>query len=262
MRKSVLVSILLLSARPAFGQADYRNLDPGRPIAIEDAQPIEFRAFEFQTSIPRYEQERSGEWFLALDPELKWGFAKDWEFGVSMEGLIPYENGETPTAAGLHLLYNLNQETRTLPAVALRPEFTFATGDPGNEHEHLSLKLIVSRAFGLNRVHVNAAYALGPREAAGEGTGGRSLYGIAYERTFPIDFFVLLADLYTIKPLDGGRTQSVLDVGGRLQLTPTWVVDAGLSSGLLQEDGRPRFAATVGLSYVFSFRPLFPTGGI
>lgn len=29
-------------------QADYRNLDPGRPIAVEDAQPVEYRALELK----------------------------------------------------------------------------------------------------------------------------------------------------------------------------------------------------------------------
>lgn len=49
-----ILFIFLGMAMPVFGQADYRNLDPGRPIAIEDAYPLEFRALELQFGIRRY----------------------------------------------------------------------------------------------------------------------------------------------------------------------------------------------------------------
>ena len=85
----------------------------------------------------------------------------------------------------------------------------------------------------------------------------RYLYGIAYERTFPIEFLVLLADLYALKPIDGSSTKIIADLGTRLQLTPTWVLDGGIFTGALK-DG-PDIGFTIGLSYVFSFRGLFPT---
>jgi hypothetical protein len=247
----------------AFGQADYRNLDPGRPIAIEDAQPLEFRAFEFQIGLPRYADLREGGDELSVEPELKFGFAKDWQVGISAENRT-VRNGESRNSFSdtqIHLFYNLNQETEAIPAIALRPELAIGTGAFGSDHPHAGLKAILSKTIGMNRIHLNGSYTVGPTEE--EGRGGelvnRSLYGIAYERTFPIIFAVLLADLYAVRPIDGGPTEVIADLGGRLQLTPTWVLDAGLFRALRKE-GEARYGFTVGLSTVFAFRRLFPTG--
>lgn len=56
----IFVAVLGINTS-AFGQADYRNLDPGRPIAIEDAYPIEFRAVELQLGIPSVQPGRRGQ---------------------------------------------------------------------------------------------------------------------------------------------------------------------------------------------------------
>lgn len=245
----------------SIAQSDYRNLDPGRPIAIEDAQPIEFRAFEFQLGIPRYSRGKEDDWELSFEPEIKWGIARDWQFGIAGENTI-LQNTRTTNSfrdTQLNLLYNLNQESATLPASAFRAEVTLGTGALGSQNEHAALKAIVSRSFGMNRLHVNGSYTIGPTEAPGLGGGlvNRYLYGIAYERTFPIEFLVLLADLYTLKPIDGSSTEINADLGTRLQLTPTWVLDAGIFTGAIK-DG-PDIGFTIGLSCVFSFRGLFPT---
>lgn len=259
-----LLSVLVVvfgAALPAFGQADYRNLDPGRPITIEDAQPIEFRAFEFQLGLPRYSRHEDGSEF-SFEPELKWGFAKDHQVGVSGEYAVVSDGGTTRSLRDtqIHLLYNLNQEDLNLPAISFRPEVTLGTGALGSDHPHGALKIIASKTFGLNRVHLNGAYTVGPTEPPGKrgDRGHRSLYGIAYERTFPIEFFVLLFDLYAVTPIDGGRREIIYDLGTRIQITPTWVFDAGLFQALRSQE--VDFGVTVGLSYVFSVRRLFPKG--
>lgn len=253
----IFVAVLGISTS-AFGQADYRNLDPGRPIAIEDAYPLEFRALELQIGIPRYSREEGGK-ALSFEPELKWGFAKDWQFGISGENTTLRDGGTTNSFRDtqLHLFYNLNQESFTIPAIAFRPELTFPTGALGSENVHAALKAIVSKSIGMNRVHLNGSYTAGPTEATGRGGElvNRYFYGIAYERTFPIEFLALLADVYAVKPIAGGPTEVIADLGTRYQLTPFWVLDAGLFTGLREG---PDFGFTVGLSYVFSFRGLFP----
>lgn len=172
---SIFIFLASLSA-PAFGQADYRNLDPGRPITIEDAQPIEFRAFEFSFG-SRYGRHQEG-YELSFEPELKWGFAKNWQVGVSGERAVLDDGQRTDVLAGteFHFLYNLNQEDFDLPAIAFRPELTFGAGDLGTDHPHGALKVIVSKTFGFNRVHLNGSYTIGPTEISGR--GGISSTGI------------------------------------------------------------------------------------
>jgi hypothetical protein len=46
-------------APPLAAQIDYRNLDDERPVATEDAYPVERHAFELLTAY-RYEHERGG----------------------------------------------------------------------------------------------------------------------------------------------------------------------------------------------------------
>jgi hypothetical protein len=248
----------------AQAQADYRNLDPGRPIAVEDAQPIEYRAMESQYGIPRFTRASRGQWIFSLEPEFKWGIFKDTQLGFSSEYVAAHEAGHTVITQRdqqVHLLYNFNQETRTLPAFAVRSELTIRSGGLGSQHEHGALKGIVSKTFGENRVHLNGSYAVGPTARPGRGGElvSRYFYGAAYERTLPLQFLVLLADVYARKPIDNSRTEVVFDLGARLQLTPTWVLDAGLSSGALRPSVGPQIGITFGLSHSFSLRWLYPT---
>ena len=261
-----LLLFLGLTATPeARAQADYRNLAPGRPITIEDAQPVEFRALELEFGVPRFTRERHGVWVLGFEPEFKAGIARDWQFGISSELVVAREEDDTISSfrdTQFHLLYNFNQESRRWPAFSLRPELTIRGGALGSQHEHGALKVIMSKTLHRNRVHFNGSYTVGPTEA--EGRGGelvnRFLYGAAYERTFPLHFVVLLGDVYARKPIDHGPTEVVFDVGTRVQLNPMWVLDAGVSSGVLRHSVGPDISFTFGLSYTFSFRSLFPTG--
>lgn len=261
----LLTVLFLLFSRSesAFGQADYRNLDPGRPIFIEDAQPIEFRAFEFQLSLPRYTRSRGGGDELSLEPGLTWGFAKDWQLGIEAEN-ITERDGETKNGFSdvqIHFLHNLNQEERAIPAIAFRPELALPTGAFGGDHLHAGLKGILTKTVGMNRIHLNGSYTLGPTEEPGRGGSrvNRAVYGLAYERTFPILFAVFLIDLYAARPIDGGEIEVISDLGGRLQLTPTWVVDAGVFRAL-RNQGEVRYGFTLGVTTAFSFRRFFPTG--
>jgi len=245
-------------------QADYRNLDPGRPIAVEDAQPIAYREFETQEGIPRFNRQSGGRWILGLDTDFTWGIARNLQFGYSSEALVLAHNAGntviTTRDRQVHLLYNFNQETRSWPAFAIRPEVLIRGGGLGSPHEHGALKWIVTKTLRENRLHFNASWTVGPSEARGRGgdLANRYFYGAAYERTLPLKFVVLLADVYARKPIDRSPTEVVLEVGTRVQLAPAWVVDAGLSTGKLRPSVGPEIGFTFGLSHNFSLRWLYP----
>jgi hypothetical protein len=262
-RLFLLAALSAVSALPAFAQADYRNLDAGRPIAVEDAQPVEFRAIEFQFTVPRFTRERGGHWHYGFETEFKWGLFKDTQVGVTTETVVAREAGDTVFTSRdvqIHALYNFNQETRRLPAIALRPEFIIGTGGLGSRHEHGALKLIVSKTIRRNRLHFNGSYTVGPTEQLGRGGDlvSRFFYGAAYERTLPLKFLVLVADVYARKPIDHSPTEVVFEFGTRVQLSPTWVLDAGVATGQLRPSVGPDVGFTFGLSRSFSFRGLFP----
>lgn len=256
--------LALLANSPAAAQSDYRNLDPGHPIAVEDAQPTEFRALEAQLSVPRYSHERKGEWLYAIERELKWGLRKDMQVGVSSEFVVARSFANTVAASRdtqLHLLYNFNQETPRLPAIAIRPELAVGSGGLGSQHEHGALKLILTKTVHDNRFHLNGSYTVGPAEARGRGGDlvNRFFYGAAYEHTFPLKFVAVLADVYARKPIDRAETQVAFELGTRVQLAPKWVLDGGIAAGL-RPAASPDVGFTFGLNYTFSFRGLFATG--
>jgi hypothetical protein len=256
--------LLVCSAAFAEAQGDFRNLDAGRPIAVEDAQPVEFRALEMQLGIPKFTRESKGHWVYAIERETKIGLWKNLQAGYSSEFVIARRDGNTVVTSRdsqLHLLYNFNQETRRMPAIAIRPELGIRSGGLGSQHEHGALKLIASKTVNRNRFHLNGSYTIGPTEVSGRGGDlvNRFFYGAAYERTFPLQFVVLVVDVYARKPIDHAKTQVVFDVGTRVQLTPKWVLDASVTAGLRPSAG-PDYGFTFGLNRHFSFRWLFPKG--
>src|SRR5919109_166308 len=62
-----------LLTHPAVAQTDYYNTDAGRPIRIEDAYPVERRAFEIQAAPLRLERARGGLYHWGIEPELAFG---------------------------------------------------------------------------------------------------------------------------------------------------------------------------------------------
>ncbi len=265
MRPPLLLACALAPAALR-AQSDYRNLDTGRPIAVEDAQPTEYRAIESQWGLPHFVRQRSGSWLVAAEPETKAGLLKNLQAGFSSEYVVARDSGNTIVASRdrqLHLLYNFNQETRRLPAIAVRPELAIQSGGLGSRHPHGSLKAIVSKTFGPNRVHLNGSYTLGPTALPGRGGElvNRFFYGGAYERTLPLKFLVILTDVYARKPIDGSPTEVVFEAGVRVQLAPRWVLDAGVDTGKLRPSVGHEFGFTFGVSRSFSFRFLQPHKG-
>jgi hypothetical protein len=264
MRPALLRLFLVLvssSTLPALAraQADYRNLSSGRPITIEDAQPVEYRAIEFEFGLLRFAREHRGEWLFSLEPEFKLGLFKNTQVGYATHLVAQREPANTVFAASdsvFHLLYNLNQETRRLPAISIRPELAIRTGGLGARHEHGGLKLLVSKTVRANRFHFNGGCTFGDTESSGRGGElvSRCIVGAAYERTLPLRFMVLLVDVTARKPIDGGKTQVLFEAGARIQLNPAWVLDAGISTGQLRPSVGPDVAFTIGLTRAFSFR--------
>lgn len=261
------VPCLLGAIAPAArAQADYRNLDAGRPLAVEDAQPVEFRAMELSWLLPRFTRERAGSWLFGMETEYKWGILPDAQIGITTDFATVREAGRTISGlrdVQLHALYNFNQETHRVPAFAIRPELTLPAGGLGTRNTYAALKVILSKTFSRNRIHLNGSYAVGPTEIPGRSGDlvSRHFYGVAYERTLPLKFLVLLADVYARKPIDHAPTEVVFDLGVRLQLNPAWVLDAGINSGALRHSAGHDFGFTFGLSRAFSFRSLFPIQG-
>src|SRR5262249_24155308 len=117
---ALAVGALLVVASRAHGQIDYRNLDEGRPVATEDAYPIE--RFAFEVLLPyRFESERGGADLHLIAPELEFGVLANTQIGLKTVLAAVTDTGETDWGlAGIRVfgLYNFNTESSGIPALS------------------------------------------------------------------------------------------------------------------------------------------------
>ncbi len=260
---AALATALLLACAPraARAQIDYRNLDDDRPVKSEDAYAIERFAFEFLLPYG-IERGRGGDVHHAIVPELAYGLFRNFHLGlkVPLAGADPGPGGTAWGLSGVRVfaLYNVNTETPALPAVSIRLDGYQSAGSLGGTGTRGGVKLIATRSFGRQRVHLNGAWGFGDfaTRAAVEG-GERWWYGAAVDRTFFRQSLLLVAETYALRTTDADPVQVNASLGFRWQWTPTLVLDAGLSRGLRRGLG-PDAALTIGFSHAFALGALMP----
>lgn len=259
----VLAGVLLAVVRgPLAAQIDYRNLDDDRPVLTEDAYPVERHAFEFLLPYA-FEDERGAGRLHAFIPEIEYGIIRNGQIGLKAPIAGVRETGDTEWGlAGLRVfgLYNLNSESRTLPALSARADLFLPIGSLGGDATRVSLKAIATRSWGRTRVHANAAWTLGDetRLAAVE-AGHRWSYSLAADRTFFRQSVLLIGEVATRRAVQGAPVEVNAALGARYQWTPTTVLDLGVRRRLRDLAG-PDLAVTVGLSHAFAVRWLMPPG--
>ncbi len=258
------VATLLLIAAPAAAQKDYYNLDKNRPVRIEDAYATERYALEVKVAPLRLERERGGVYHWGFDPEIAYGILPR----TSVELGFPFAfidggegEGRTSGLSGieLSLFHNLNIETRTLPALGLRADVTLPVGSLAGDGVYPALTAIATRSFPWARFHVNAQYTFGGEPADGDVVpheASRWLAGLAVDRVFPLDAYLLIADLYAQQPLHANDpVEWNAGTGIRYQVNPFLAIDAGVGRRLT---GDPAWYFTLGSAYHLGFRTLMP----
>jgi hypothetical protein len=262
---------LLLAAAPAAAQKDYYNTDRNRPVRIEDAYATERYALEVKVAPLRLERERGGVYHWGFDPEVAYGILPR----TSIEVGLPFavvDGGEGERSSGLagielSAFHNLNVETRTLPALGVRAGVTLPVGALAGEGAYPAVTGIATRTLSWARFHANAQYTFGEApmvdenvraEAAPHGAS-RWLAGIAVDRVFPLDAYLLIADLYAEQPLHADDpVEWNAGAGIRYQVNPYLAVDAGLGRRLT---GDPAWYLTFGSAYHLGVRALMPRAG-
>lgn len=241
------LAIATAAATPAAvaAQTDYYNTDARRPIRIEDAYPVERRAFEVQLAPLRLERSRGGRYQWGIEPELAYGILPRTHIEIGAPVAYVDAGGDSRRAglAGVDvgLLYNLNTET-AIPAFAIAVNGLLPVGNLGPERAYGTIKGIMTRTFRWARFHANGEYTLGEVDTpAGGGSppdpsvdGGvaelsRWMAGIAVDRTFPLEALLVTAEVYAERPLGGDEElRWITGVGARYQLSPRFNIDGGI----------------------------------
>ncbi|MEX2583108.1 MAG: hypothetical protein WD766_07530 [Gemmatimonadota bacterium] len=246
-------------------QTDYFNTDRNRPVRIEDAHATERYALEVKLAPVRLERGDGGVYSWSIDPELAYGILPRTNLEVGLPLRFAEGDGAASGLEGaeISLFHNLNTETRTLPALAVRGDLSLPVGALGPDRVIPAVAGIVTRSFGFGRVHVNARYAFADRpesEPGDEPSAGhedsRWLAGLAVDRPFPLNSVLLIAEVYADQPLPDGADLAWNAGGGfRYQVNPYLAVDAGLGRRLT---GHPSWFITVGSALHLGVRRLIP----
>lgn len=234
-----------LCATSAAAQTDYYNTDAGRPLQIEDAHPVERRAFEIQAAPLRLERSRGGVYHWGLEPELAYGILPrtNVEIGVPFAFIDAGGDARTAGLSGIHLsaFHNLNTET-AIPALAVSASVLLPVGSLAADEAYTSVKGIMTRTFTWARFHVNGEYTFGSRLDAGDESGGAAelsswIAGIAVDRTFPLSALLVTGEVYAREPLHTGEeVEWNTGVGFRYQLDPRFNIDGGFGRRLTGEE--------------------------
>lgn len=248
--------LILLGLLPAPLLAlDHDNLDPNRPIGMEDAYAIPKGEIGMEGGV-RFNDRREGRTRVTFQPQIIYGAFDNAQ--IEIQGDLFTEPNSLVGASksgDLHLglLYNFNTETLAVPAMALRVETDLPTG-VNSRGVDTQVTGILTRSFGRLRAHLNAGYTVLGLPKGQERPGAyRAVAAVSYPLGYPDSFRdTLIASLYTRESdLRGQRNHTGVEVGIRHQLTSRLVVDAGLGTEFAGPTDRAAVLGTVGLSVGF-----------
>src|SRR5262249_5186087 len=155
--------------RAATAQGQFEDLEARRPLAVQDASPIAYGAFELQVG-PWAMAAGGGETDRGIGSALEWGAwpRTQLEIGAQRASGPATSGGRTSGLAGLTLgaLYELNAETLALPAFAFAADVVSTAGPLAPAAPLLTLGAIATRSWPGVRVHVNAAATIGPDDTS------------------------------------------------------------------------------------------------
>jgi hypothetical protein len=251
---------LAVHARPLAAQIDYRNLDRERPVATEDAYPVERHAFELLLPLSS-ERERGGDRLHTIPIEIEYGVFDNAQIGVGIPvAALDRVGGDTDWGlAGLDVfgLYNFNTEGPALPALSIGADVALPVGALAGDKARVTLSGIATRSWGLTRIHFNAARSFGSEDGPGVEFAPRWSYSLAADRTVFRQSLILVGELLTQRQVSEAPIEVNAAIGVRYQLGPTLVLDVGGRRRLRSEAG-PDYDLTVGLSHAFGLSWLMP----
>ena len=249
-------AILMITVLPTVAFAlDHDNLDPNRPIAIEDAYVIPKGEIGLEGGMT-FNDRKEGKSRFGFQPQIIYGAFDNTQIEI-MSGLVTDPNtvrgddksGDLSVAA----LYNFNTETLQLPAFAARVEVGLPTGvkSKGVDTE---LTGVMTRSFGRWRTHLNVGYTFlgSPQNNERSGTY-RLVAAVSYPLGYPMSFRdTIIVNVFTRQSdLNGQNNPTGIGVGLRHQVSSRVVLDGGLGTEFYGPADRSIFFSTVGLSVGF-----------
>ena len=222
---------------------------------MEDAYPIAYGELSAETGV-RVSHNRHGDDRVVFPLELLYGAYWNLHLGLgSTLATSPHTIDDPEKSGDLRLfgLYNLNQETLRIPALAVKLTLDFPSGirSRGVDTE---LKGILTRTVGHGRIHLNVGYQFIDNARDTERDGRYEvILGAQYPWGYPRSFTTtVLTDVFTRQATRFNETNnSGVEIGMRRQIAPWIILDAGIGTEFVGPSERELFFATVGASFGF-----------
>lgn len=251
----LLVIFGLLLQETAGFALDHDNLDPNRPIGMEDAYAIPKGEIGLEAGV-RFNDQRQGPTRVMFQPQIIYGAFDNTQIEIQSDIVTDPETLTGANKSGdLHVgaLYNFNTETLSLPAFAVRAEVDLPTG-VNSQGVDTQFTGILTRSFGRLRAHLNAGYTIIGSPQGQERPGAyRAVAAVSYPLGYPSSFRdTFIASVYTRQSdKRGQRNNTGIELGLRHQLTSRIVLDGGLGTEFYGPQDRAALLGTAGVSVGF-----------
>lgn len=251
---SKLVPAFLVAICPAtaFAQVSFYDLDDDRPTLIEDAYVTPRGGLEVQQGLGRFERHGPDDNTVLFHTEANYGAYYNLQVGGAGRTVVGEIGGDEIAGfsdASAFALYNLNRESPSLPAFALRADVAFPTGKYSARSARGIFKIMATRSFDRLRLHVNAAYGAGEGPKTGYATDLAARYWAGGVLDYPITFTcIVLAETYVLRYAGADDVDVNSLVGVRWQVSPRLVFDAGAGRGWTRDGNQ--LTVTAGLTFV------------
>jgi len=255
MIKSLLMSVLVVAMTGEVYAIDHTNLDEGRPLRLEDAYALAEGEIALEAG-GGFTLQRRGSNRGVLAAEVLYGAYPNLQVGVGTSlATDPRDIDDRPKSGDLQVsaLYNFNQETISLPALALKVGVDTPTG-VGARGYGIELKGIITKSIERLSLHLNAGYEFLTSTARDEREGR---YKLAWGASYPIGApqftrATLVGDVFAEQSTRRGESTVVgVEVGVRYQLTPRMVWDAGIGTEFAGPTHRSDLFLATGFSFGF-----------
>ncbi len=255
MHTSRVVILFLLMVPTVVWALDHDNLDPNRPIAIEDAYVVPKGEIGVEGGI-LFSDRKQGTSRFVFQPQLIIGAFDNTQLELSSDVSTDPRSVVGDDKSGnltVGALYNFNTETLNLPAFAARVQLGFPTGVNAKGVD-TALTGVMTRSYGQWRVHLNVGYTFLGIPQGNERSGTyRVVAAVSYPLGFPTSFRdTIIANVFTSQSnLVGQPNPTGLGIGLRHQVSSRIVFDLGLGTEFAGPSDRSVFFSTVGLSVGF-----------
>jgi len=252
---ALLFAAVLISASP-LGAQILSNLEPERPLAVEDATPIPFRGLSAALDWT-YNLRRGGLNDQGPALSVNYGAARNLEVGFAQRYVTrPGRNALRGISSGdldIHALYGFVEEGARHPAIAGRIGIVFPTGLDSRGTD-LELGAIATRSFDAFRAHVNLRWTrLGdtvPTERSDRIEAGLA-FDFLMSRAGRTDTLLMADVTVRSSPVLTGDAIVDVEIGARQRIGIQTAVFGAIGSQISDTPDRPRLRVRVGVSHLF-----------